>query len=473
MRGISRRSGVKARSQRRGAIIVLTCFLIVVLVGIVAFTVDLGYITLTKTELQSAADSAALAGASELVNGTSAAQAEALSYITKNKAGGHALTSGNVTFEFGDWNPTSRKFTTNSTDPNGIRVTSKVSQQPTFFAKIFGMNSFDTSAEAIAVYQPRDISIVLDYSGSMCYDSQFRNINLIGQAAVEANLKQIYQELGSPTYGKLTFAPVAYGTTSTSATNVKSQFGLTNVAYPYPGGSWDEFINYVQSDSYVNSAGYRCKYGYLTWLNYVLAKRCGASDSPGLDQVSEQPVTALKDAVDVFLSYISAHCTDDRVSLSLYTYSDGTAKLEQALTTNYSSISKICRKRQAGHYTGGTNISAGMNKGRVDLQKNARVGALKLMLVMTDGVVNLPSGNTTNDKAAVITEANACAAAKIKCVTVCVGAYADTALMKQVADITGGAAFVVPGGQPIADVKQQLEAAFGQVAKDRPLKLVQ
>ena len=43
--------------------------------------------------------------------------------------------------------------------------------------------------------------------------------------------------------------------------------------------------------------------------------------------------------------------------------------------------------------------------------------ALKMMVLMTDGVVNLPSGNTTSDKAAVITEANLCAAANIPIVT--------------------------------------------------------
>ena len=85
---------------------------------------------------------------------------------------------------------------------------------------------------------------------------------------------------------------------------------------------------------------------------------------------------------------------------------------------------------------------------------------------------NLPSGNTNSDKTAVINEANLAATAKIPIVTIALGAYADTDLMQQVADITGGAAFVVAGGQPIATVKTQLEAVFGEVAADRPLKLV-
>ena len=114
-----------------------------------------------------------------------------------------------------------------------------------------------------------------------------------------------------------------------------------------------------------------------------------------------------------------------------------------------------------------------MTKARTELQSNARPGAKRLMLLMTDGVVNLPTGNTTKDKQAVIDEANLAAKAKIPIVTIALGAYADTALMKQVADITGGAAFVVPGGQPISKVKEQLEAVFAQVAASRPLKLVE
>jgi Mg-chelatase subunit ChlD len=136
-------------------------------------------------------------------------------------------------------------------------------------------------------------------------------------------------------------------------------------------------------------------------------------------------------------------------------------------------VSSIVRARQAGHYYGGTNISAGMTKGRTELQNNARTGAKKMMILMTDGEANMPTGNPTTDKAKCITEANLLAAAKIPCVTITVGADADSALMQQIADITGGAYFQVPGGQTVAAVKTQLEAVFAQVAADRPLKLVQ
>jgi Mg-chelatase subunit ChlD len=128
--------------------------------------------------------------------------------------------------------------------------------------------------------------------------------------------------------------------------------------------------------------------------------------------------------------------------------------------------------RQAGHYVGGTNISAGMNRARLELQNNSRVGAAKLLILMTDGMPNLPTGNVTLDRNAVIAEANACSAAKIPVVCISLGSGADVSLMQEVASITGGANFVIPGGQTVNQVRAQLEQVFAQVAADRPLKLV-
>ncbi len=463
----------RSRPQRRGVIIVLTAVLLVFMLGMIAFAVDMGYIANARAEIQRATDSAAFAGAGALVNGTTAATTAANSYLNANKVAGTTLNTSNAVIEYGYWDTNNRTFTVTNNQPNAIRVTANANQNPLFFGKAIGQSSFNIQSKSIATYQPRDIGMVLDYSGSMAFDSQFRNINLLGQDEIEANILQIYQELGSPVYGSMTFQPVTYGNSSSSTSSVMKKFGLDKVAYPYPGGSWSEYVDYVQADNDINAAGYRNKYGYMTWLSYILEYHCGAYDTPGLDNVSEQPVTALKDAVDVFLSYLTAHSTDDQVSVSIYTYSDGTAKLEQTLTKTYTLISNVTRNRQAGHYIGGTNISAGMTKARLDLIANARPGAKKMMLVMTDGVVNMPTGNTTSDKAKVLAEAQLAANAKIPIVTIALGAYADTALMQQVADISGGAAFVVPGGQPIAQVKAQLEAVFAQVAADRPLKLVQ
>ena len=49
--------------SRRGATLVLAVIFIVVLLGVIAFSIDLGYVVLVRTQLQVAADSSALASA--------------------------------------------------------------------------------------------------------------------------------------------------------------------------------------------------------------------------------------------------------------------------------------------------------------------------------------------------------------------------------------------------------------------------
>ena len=65
----SRRSRTSNRSRRKGAIAVLAAIFMVVMLGMVAFSVDVGYIAKTQAELQRACDAAALAAAGALVNG--------------------------------------------------------------------------------------------------------------------------------------------------------------------------------------------------------------------------------------------------------------------------------------------------------------------------------------------------------------------------------------------------------------------
>src|SRR5260370_40779784 len=98
-------------TRRRGAIAPLCALLLVPLLAMLAFAIDTGYMCLTETELQNAADAAALAGANALqpffvqynipgqanqaqviTNGQSAARATANKYASANTAGSVALS---------------------------------------------------------------------------------------------------------------------------------------------------------------------------------------------------------------------------------------------------------------------------------------------------------------------------------------------------------------------------------------------
>ena len=52
-------------------------------------------------------------------------------------------------------------------------------------------------------------------------------------------------------------------------------------------------------------------------------------------------------------------------------------------------IEQIARQRQAGHYDQYTNIGAGMRVARSELDRNGRPSALKLILLMTDGIATV------------------------------------------------------------------------------------
>jgi len=458
-----------SRAERRGAVVVFAAVLMAILLGFCAFAVDLGYIANTKTELSRAVDAGALAGVGVLPNGADETTPVVRQFVRANLVGAHEVRDDEIDVEIGHWNSDSESFVVSSERPSALRVFARRERQPLFFGPIFGKRDFDLSVEAIAQYQPRDIMVTLDFSASMNDDSTFAALSTLGRAVVESNLQQIYNELSQPVYGNLTFTPRYLS--STNSTTLKSQLGLTSVPYPYPRGSWNEYFSHVQNNSSLNSAGYRRRYGTMTLIHYWLCDRPMYSETPSLHAVSEQPVTALKEAVEVFLSFLQSQDTDDRLGLTIYNSASETAVLEHPLSDNYTAINNTMRVRQAGHYNHYTNIGAGINTSRLELQNRGRPGAFRMIVLMTDGIANRPTNETTA-RAYVLSEANTCADAKIPVVTISMGAGADVALMQQVADITGGAHFNIPGGQTAAQYEDQLKDVFERIANTRPLKLV-
>jgi hypothetical protein len=457
-------------SKRRGAVIVLALFFMVAMLGMCAFGVDLGYISSTQTELRRAVDAGALAGAGVLVNGTAATTPVVREYVKANRIGGRAATDGEITVQTGFWDSSTKSFSASNDRPSAVRVFVERKKQPLFFARIFGRNDFDLQGEAIAQYQPRDIMLALDFSASMNDDSTFAARSALGQAHIEANLQEMYNELGQPTFGNMSFTPVFINSTNT--TTIKNTLGLNGLAYPCLQGSWTEFINHVKNDTDLYNAGYRKKYGVMTLLHYWLKERPSHDETPALASVSAQPVAALKDSTEVFLSFLQSQQTDDRLGLAIYNSEDGTAILESPLTDDYNAINTTLQDRQAGHYDQYTNIGAGLHTSRLELQNHARPGAFRMIILMTDGLPNRPTNEATG-RQYVLNEAAACASAKIPVVSISLGAGADAELMQEVADTTGGYHFNIPGGQTGSEYEQDLLQIFGQVAASRPLRLVQ
>jgi hypothetical protein len=164
------------QQMRRGAITVLTAILAIALVGMVAFSVDVGYVLSAKEEMQRSADSSALAACWEygqrLSKGYSSsasigyARTAAAQYASLNQVGGHGMSvdtnpsnnpNGDIVFGYiADFQNSQSPFLTNS--PNGynavkVRLNKNTSingQVPYFFARIFGLTGQTLKEEATA-----------------------------------------------------------------------------------------------------------------------------------------------------------------------------------------------------------------------------------------------------------------------------------------------------------------------------------
>ncbi len=164
--------------RRRGVMIPLIALLLVVFLGMVAFTVDVAYMQLVRTELRIATDAAARASGEALSRSQSlpAARLAGKTLAAENLVAGESLiladsdiVPGNVSRQTnGKW-----IFNQSGTPINGLQVRGRrTADSPSgvvslFFASIFHVYDFETSASAVVVRLDRDICLVVDRSSSM------------------------------------------------------------------------------------------------------------------------------------------------------------------------------------------------------------------------------------------------------------------------------------------------------------------
>jgi len=141
----------QSRRRRRGAIVVLAAILMVMMMGMLAFSLDTGYIYLNRTSLQNAADSAALAAVISLSPQLDEDPVNAaITYAQANvpPSFGEVITADDV--EMGTWEVETRTFIPNNVQPNAVRVTCRRLDAPLMFARFLGHDVIDIEASAIA-----------------------------------------------------------------------------------------------------------------------------------------------------------------------------------------------------------------------------------------------------------------------------------------------------------------------------------
>lgn len=167
--------------QRAGAAHVLIAFMLFAFLVTSAMTIDFAYMQLVRTELRTATDAAAKAGAEALARtqDSNAAIAAAVAYGNQNRVAGRNfqlrnsdVSLGRVTGQAnGSWS-----FTAGATPFNSVRVNGRIANNalfgsvPTFFGPAFGQPGFATSQQATAGQQDVEVMLCLDRSGSMLFD---------------------------------------------------------------------------------------------------------------------------------------------------------------------------------------------------------------------------------------------------------------------------------------------------------------
>lgn len=156
--------------SRRGAILLLFALVLVGMLGLMALSLDLGYVCSVRTDLQAAVDAGALAGAGVLLDGPAATFDTGRKFTEWNLNNQGVQTTGrqaDVDVQIGHWDKELRAFSPGGRPRDAVRVTAELEKASLFFGGAAGQSKFAAQASAIATYMPRDIMLVLDVSGSM------------------------------------------------------------------------------------------------------------------------------------------------------------------------------------------------------------------------------------------------------------------------------------------------------------------
>ena len=175
------RRHARSAPQRRGVIIVLIAVALVMLIAMVAFTVDIAYVQLVRTELRAATDAAAKAGVENLrrtQNSDSAVQA-CIAMAQQQTVGGRQLQlqAGDIVLgRVGQQADGSFLFSPGSTPFTAMRISPKFgpgqsnSALNLFFGGALGVPTISPDRSSVAAFTDIEVCLALDRSHSMCFD---------------------------------------------------------------------------------------------------------------------------------------------------------------------------------------------------------------------------------------------------------------------------------------------------------------
>ena len=339
-----------AASSRRGSVIGMMAVLLPVLAVLAAVCINLAHIQVTRTELMVATDAAARAGGRAFSESQTVAAAKmvAVNTAAMNLVNGQPLqldsSDGAGEIEFGittQPNGVSGRYVFEKLPTSAVESGAEVASAfrvrgrrdegslsgkvPLIIPGVLQRQDFETIQDSVAMQVDRDISLVLDRSGSMD-DIDFD-----------------WPWGKSPTYNSTLQAGADAG-----------------VLYSHWG-------NYYYANGY----------DYVTYRQWVWEEYY---------ELGPAPTNAWQDlveAVDAFLDVLDTTSQEEQVSIASYSSS---ATLDTYLEKDFDVIRGTVNDLNTG---GSTAIGRGMNEGILSLlDAAARPYAAKTMVVMTDGMQN-------------------------------------------------------------------------------------
>jgi hypothetical protein len=167
--------------RRHGVVAILVAFVIVILLAAAAFSIDVAYMHVTRSELQSATDAAARAATYSLgaEQNTDAARQAAVEVAGKNEVAGVPLSLSDEDIVFGRSDELSDGtflFVPGGEPISAVQIigrrTGGALDGPVslFLGPLLGRSLFEPTATSVASRLDRDICVVVDRSGSMAWD---------------------------------------------------------------------------------------------------------------------------------------------------------------------------------------------------------------------------------------------------------------------------------------------------------------
>ncbi|MEL6108391.1 MAG: vWA domain-containing protein [Planctomycetota bacterium] len=346
-------SGPTAKRRRRGTVMAMTAIVLPVLAILAAFAINAAQMQLTRTELAIATDAAARAGgrAFSEVQTVDAAQDAAVATAALNNVNGEPLRlrggDADGEIEFGSteqYDGTESRYhfvkiptqeVRNGTVASALRVWGRRNNGslsgdvPFIIPGLLNTNRFETQYDSVAMQVDRDISLILDRSGSMD----------------DIDFEWDWDE---------------------------DPFSNSAINWAYNQGILGRYWRYGRYYYY-----YQTGYDSITYQQYLYTNYFNKGVAP------TQPWQDLVQAVNAFLNVLDTTSQEEQVSVASYATS---ATLDTLLEKNHD----VVRTTVDGLDTGGsTGIGSGMQSGiQALIDGRARPFAAKTMVVMTDGNEN-------------------------------------------------------------------------------------